>query len=301
MVNNSNKGRGFTLIELLVVVAIMAVLVSILMPSLHNTKKLARVAACASNQHNTMVLLHMYGSDYGEWPTNEDLDGVNSAYYQYHTRQGKATTWMYQIEDTTDAYLNDVYRCAEALPSNNQRFGGIPADGFSWVWASRSGSGGGGSKDFNGNKIRNGDRNWFIFLGPLRIYPGSIRQEDLLWNNAWDPWGDSWGNSNAINPKGPIHRQLDRYFNPGGNNNSPNFFRRPMQNAVIIHCPNMVRMHGGPNWWNDWRAPHGNKPSTGRDRAVTDRDVPADARNYAFADGRVQYIRYNDNARMPVR
>jgi len=66
--------RAFTLIELLVVIAIIALLVSILMPSLSASKILAVRAACLSNARGTMGSLHMYASDYGEFPVNIRAD-----------------------------------------------------------------------------------------------------------------------------------------------------------------------------------------------------------------------------------
>ena len=57
---------AFTLIELLVVVAIIALLVSILIPSLENARSLARKTVCASNMHQVGLALSLYGQQ-NEW------------------------------------------------------------------------------------------------------------------------------------------------------------------------------------------------------------------------------------------
>ena len=56
--------RGFTLIELLVVVSIISVLVSILLPALGRAREQARISVCASNQHQIVLAVHLYGYDY---------------------------------------------------------------------------------------------------------------------------------------------------------------------------------------------------------------------------------------------
>lgn len=64
----SQRARtGFTLIELLVVIGIIAVLLSILMPSLMQAKSLARRAACATNLHSIGIAAGMYQSEYREY------------------------------------------------------------------------------------------------------------------------------------------------------------------------------------------------------------------------------------------
>ena len=305
---HASLSHGFTLIELLVVIAIIALLVAILLPSLQNARKLAKVAACASNMRNSLTMLHLYGNDFDEWPTNEHLDAATESagswYYRYCTRGGDGTAWIYQIERKADAYNNGQYRCAESLPADNELSGDVPRNGVTWTWACRSGSGAAGANDFKSNRVRNGDRGWFAYMGPLRVYPKVLAAGESYacgdWDvkyNAWDLWGGSWGNSNAKYTGAPIyHAKLDNYTS-----NTPNFFRKPLQNAVILNCPTMVRAEGNGLWWNDWRAPHMNKPWTGRDVAVTggDTKAPADARNYGFVDGRVQFVHYNGNARRP--
>jgi prepilin-type N-terminal cleavage/methylation domain-containing protein len=64
------KRRGFTLIELLVVVAIIALLIAILLPSLGKARELSNRSVCAANLKGIVQSMNVYGADNSDnYPT----------------------------------------------------------------------------------------------------------------------------------------------------------------------------------------------------------------------------------------
>jgi prepilin-type N-terminal cleavage/methylation domain-containing protein len=61
------RKKGFTLIELLVVVAIIALLISILLPSLARAREIAKRAVCASNLRGIGQAMKVYSNDNADW------------------------------------------------------------------------------------------------------------------------------------------------------------------------------------------------------------------------------------------
>src|SRR6478736_232704 len=66
------RWKGFTLIELLVVVAIIALLIAILLPSLNRARESAKKTTCAANLKALDTGFSMYASQF-----NDDLPFYN--------------------------------------------------------------------------------------------------------------------------------------------------------------------------------------------------------------------------------
>src|SRR5215475_10614091 len=63
------RSKAFTLIELLVVVAIIALLISILLPSLARARELSKRTVCSTNLKQLGTAFYTYGNENQEaWP-----------------------------------------------------------------------------------------------------------------------------------------------------------------------------------------------------------------------------------------
>ncbi len=95
------RRSGFTLIELLVVVAIIALLISILLPSLGRARAQAKKTACASNLHQIGIALTTYSVEFNndlpvETGRHHESYGYASGVTAYHyMRRGEAGVGPY--------------------------------------------------------------------------------------------------------------------------------------------------------------------------------------------------------------
>jgi prepilin-type N-terminal cleavage/methylation domain-containing protein len=106
--SSRSAAAGFTLIELLVVVAIIALLISILLPSLSKARAQARTVQCATRLSQLGKSMLTYAEDYNEYPPFMGCAAEND----YGPRDANEN-WIFQLPTdwSKDEYSN-LFFCA---------------------------------------------------------------------------------------------------------------------------------------------------------------------------------------------
>ena len=119
--------RPFTLLELLVVIAIIAILASMLLPSLVRARYIARNTICVSNLKQVTVVLTTYAGDHdsyypdvwnphsdaqgGDWPT---IQGTAQLHPEYLVWIGQDKRPL--LRDYSGGELNNIFKCPLQTP-----------------------------------------------------------------------------------------------------------------------------------------------------------------------------------------
>jgi prepilin-type N-terminal cleavage/methylation domain-containing protein/prepilin-type processing-associated H-X9-DG protein len=116
------RGSGFTLIELLVVVSIIALLISILLPSLNKARDQSRLVVCMSNLKQIGMGFTLYGDDHAQQPPPNRQKMDAGAPYGGTPPDFKDSDWWYynhmvprfipsREKSGTNAAFGGVFRC----------------------------------------------------------------------------------------------------------------------------------------------------------------------------------------------
>ena len=111
--------RGFTLIELLVVVAIIAMLIAILLPSLQRARDQARATVCMSNMRELGMGFYYYMEEYDGHPPPNRLRASNDAPYGGTPPDFRDSDWWYY------AHMVPKYVPSDKHTQTNSAFSGV--------------------------------------------------------------------------------------------------------------------------------------------------------------------------------
>lgn len=76
MIKSTAQNKAFTLMELLVVIAIIALLLSILTPSLNKAKELSRAAVCRAHMKSAALGMGSYTAEWNDWLAGPNTSGM---------------------------------------------------------------------------------------------------------------------------------------------------------------------------------------------------------------------------------
>jgi prepilin-type N-terminal cleavage/methylation domain-containing protein/prepilin-type processing-associated H-X9-DG protein len=145
------RRRGFTLIELLVVVAIIALLIAILLPSLSQARKRANTLTCMTNQRFLVNSYRLYYQESGT--VFNSIGHNNSGAWDFQLlaayTQPPMTPQQYYVNNGKGATADRPRFCPET--TSERRSGGSTTGSATLCWDCKYGPGGGSTGSYGMN------------------------------------------------------------------------------------------------------------------------------------------------------
>jgi len=279
MATRYNAYHGFTLVELLVVMAIISVLAAMLLPTLAESREMARQISCASNQRQSYIYISIYNGDWNSLPDTRshpawdpDTPGpaASKSGSNGHIVRGYSMIWT-QLVDPKEFRNNRALQCT----TTNR------ASWTSGNWRWRYGS--------NGTPVRDADTHlgWSITKHPYfkAILPGMS-----LWHHSTyepsGPWNFGPKGCNDLINRGETitiktcDGQIDRGI--------PS---RPRSRHPLLACPLWFYTTVHPDFPDVYTPHRVTRLPTGLNFSIGS----AAEYNITFSDGRCRYYKYQVN------
>jgi prepilin-type N-terminal cleavage/methylation domain-containing protein len=119
----STHAKGFTLIEVLVVVAIIALLVAILLPSLNKARAQARMSQCLNNARQHSVAANMFATETeGLIPRGGNVNTIHWTQLVLKMMGQRVTTKMRDNLNLVPVDTFAIYQCPDRTATYPERF-----------------------------------------------------------------------------------------------------------------------------------------------------------------------------------
>jgi len=231
---HSRKTKGFTLVELLVVIGIIALLISILLPSLNKARETANKAKCQSNLHQLGLAILLYQGDSNQLYPKTIMDTTGLPAVTWGTHGGTTTpgtTDPFQPGAAGQESVNDVSASFFLLLRNEQLTPAVficpSSNAEAW--------------DFGGGS--NSAQNWCNWNGTLGC------QKNLSYSYE-NPFANTTAISNGWQLKNPdATYAIVSDMNPGSS--VPNGTGKNVTTVATTDASSNMRMANSPNHQQD--------------------------------------------------
>jgi prepilin-type N-terminal cleavage/methylation domain-containing protein len=190
-----SRRRGFTLIELLVVVAIIAVLIAILLPSLGKAKDNAKKTKCLANLNALTKGAVAYSAEWDNSLPPQRGQGTNG--YQpsmtYQMNNGSSNLYGFAILYRTKAITDPrVYYCPSQTSPTFSIDPKVERGGDDWFKLSKDADGGRMGYHYQVHTLGTSSSKREVAFPKHAVYPrNAIMAVDIIWGKEYIAHGDA--------------------------------------------------------------------------------------------------------------